>query len=152
MTDQRMAALPRKVRMIRTWVLGLVALGSMAVAAGVAADNLPEVADAEPKHQAVDVWLRVETIPDGLSLPCARVNIINTQRRGGDKDTKTILLFKNVLILGVDTAIPTNSEIPVRYSLVTFWLTPQDVLRLDLAKQLGTVTMAPRKNAASTSP
>jgi pilus assembly protein CpaB len=97
-------------------------------------------------HQAVGIRVNQETIAGGFaSLPHSRVNIISTQRRGGDKDTKAILLLENVLVLAADTQTQrddTGRAMPA--NVVTVALKPEDVLKLELAKQLGTISLTLR--------
>jgi pilus assembly protein CpaB len=97
-------------------------------------------------HQAVGIRVSQDTIAGGFaSLPHSRVNIISTQRRGGDKDTKAILLLENVLVLAADTQTQrddTGRAMPA--NVVTVALKPEDVLKLELAKQLGTISLTLR--------
>jgi pilus assembly protein CpaB len=98
-------------------------------------------------HQAVGIRVNSETIAGGFaSLPHSRVNIISTRRGSDDKSTKATLLLENVLVLAADTQTQrdeTGRAMPA--NVVTVALKPEDVLKLELAKTLGTISLVLRK-------
>jgi pilus assembly protein CpaB len=103
--------------------------------------NLPQ------GHQAVGIRVNPESIAGGFaSLPLSRVNIISTVRRGTDKDSYAKILLENVLVLAADAQTnvgPDGRAMPA--NVVTVALKPEDVLKLELAKTLGNISLVLRK-------
>lgn len=119
----------------------------------VTADDLHDeksggVAYLLPKdHVAVGIRVNPETIAGGFaSLPMSRVNIIWTVRRGGDKDSFSKILLENVLVLAADTTtIRSENNTAMPANVVTVALKNDDSMKLDLAKSIGTISLALRK-------
>lgn len=111
-------------------------------------ENNPGVPYQLPQgHQAVGIRVSSETIAGGLaSLPHSKVNIISTVRRGDDSKSYARILLENVLVLAADgsTKIIENGQ-PMPANVVTVALKPEDVLKLELAKTMGTISLALRK-------
>jgi len=97
--------------------------------------------------QAVGIRVNAETIAGGFaSLPHSRVNIISTVRRGDDAKSYSKILLENVLVLAADgtTKISENGQ-AMPANVVTVALKPEDVLKLELAKTLGVISLSLRK-------
>ncbi|MCS6897294.1 MAG: Flp pilus assembly protein CpaB, partial [Nitrospira sp.] len=88
-----------------------------------------------------------ESIAGGFaSLPGARVNIMLTVRRSDDKGSYSKILLENILVLAADQqSIRNESGGPMLANVVTVALKAEDSLRLELAKQIGTISLALRK-------
>jgi pilus assembly protein CpaB len=103
--------------------------------------NLPE------GYRAVGLRVNLEMIASGLaSLPHSRVDIIQTVRRGDDKTSYAQVLLENVLVLAADTKTARDeggNAMPA--SIITFALSPEDVLKLNLSREMGTLSLALRK-------
>ena len=98
-------------------------------------------------HNAIGIRVNSESIAGGFaSLPNSRVNIISTVRRGNDRDSYCKILIENVLVLAADqmTRVQENGQ-AMPASVVTVALKPEDVLKVELAKTLGTISLALRK-------
>ncbi|MCI0683642.1 MAG: Flp pilus assembly protein CpaB [Gemmataceae bacterium] len=98
-------------------------------------------------QQAIGIRVSPETIAGGFaSLPHSRVNIISTVRRGDDVKSYSKILLENVLVLAADgtTKIVENGQ-AMPANVVTVALKPEDVLKLELAKTMGTISLALRK-------
>lgn len=98
-------------------------------------------------HNAIGIRVNSESIAGGFaSLPNSRVNIISTVRRGNDRDSYSKILIENVLVLAADTQtrVQENGQ-AMPANVVTVALKPEDVLKVELAKTLGTISLALRK-------
>ncbi|MEI7687344.1 MAG: Flp pilus assembly protein CpaB [Planctomycetota bacterium] len=107
----------------------------------VFAANLPE------GYRGVGLRVNLESIAGGFaSLPHSRVDIIQTVRRGDDKSSYASILLENVLVLAADARTQRDeagNAMPA--SIVTFALSPEDVLKLNLSREVGTLSLALRK-------
>jgi len=108
-----------------------------------------------PGHQAVGIRVTPESIAGGFaSLPHSRVNIIWTMRGGTERASFAKILLENILVLAADTSTRVNENgqaMPA--NVVTVALKPEDVLKIELAKSMGTVALALRGfNDSSRSP
>jgi pilus assembly protein CpaB len=105
------------------------------------ASNLPT------GYRAVGLRVNLEGSAAGFAtLPLSRVDIINTVRRGEDKASYSHFLLENVLVLAIDGA--TNRDENGRAqpgNIITFALSPENCLRLNLARDMGVLTLALRK-------
>jgi pilus assembly protein CpaB len=103
--------------------------------------NMPE------RTRAVGLRVNLEAIAAGLaSLPHSRVDIIQTVRRGDDKTSYSQVILENVLVLAADqktTRDEGGNAMPA--SIVTFALSTEDVLKLNLSREVGTLSLALRK-------
>lgn len=111
-------------------------------------DKNPGIAYELPAgHQAVGIRVNSESIAGGFaSLPHSKVNIISTVRRGDDAKSYSKILLENVLVLAADgtTKISENGQ-AMPANVVTVALKPEDILKLELAKTLGTISLSLRK-------
>jgi pilus assembly protein CpaB len=98
-------------------------------------------------HQAVGIRVNPETIAGGFaSLPHSRVNIISTRRGSDDKSTRSTLLLEDVLVVAADAQMNNDqSGRAMPANVVTVALKSEDILKLELSKQLGTISLALRK-------
>ena len=98
-------------------------------------------------YRAVGQRVNMESIAGGFAaLPLSGVDIIHTVRRGNAKETVSQVLLENVLVLAADTqTIRDDSGKAMPANVVTFALQPEDVLKLDLARQSGSISLALRK-------
>jgi Flp pilus assembly protein CpaB len=106
-------------------------------------------------HQAVGIRVNMESVAGGFaSLPHSRVNIISTRRGSDDKSTKATLLLEDVLVVAADAQMTNDqSGRAMPANVVTVALKSEDILKLELAKQLGLISLALRKfNDRSRSP
>ena len=111
-------------------------------------DKNPGIAYELPAgFQAAGIRVSPESIAGGFaSLPHSRVNIISTVRRGDDSKSYSRILLENVLVLAADgtTKINENGQ-AMPANVVTVALKPEDVLKLELAKTMGVISLALRK-------
>jgi Flp pilus assembly protein CpaB len=99
-------------------------------------------------YQAVGIRVNVESIAGGFaSLPLSRVDIYATVRRSDDKNSFTKLLLQNVLVLAADTHInrPDEGKAAIVATTVTVALKPEDILKVNLVKEFGPLSLALRK-------
>jgi len=97
-------------------------------------------------HLAMGIRVTMESNAAGFaSLPHSRVDIISTVRRGDDKSSYAQVLLENVLVLAADQQTGTTEQKAMPASVVTVALKPADVLKVNLAKELGPLTLALRK-------
>src|SRR5262245_3744180 len=98
-------------------------------------------------HQAIGIRVKPDEIAGGFaSLPNSKVNIISTVRRSSDRESYSKILLENVLVLAADDKMRVGDDgraMPA--NVVTVALKPEDVLKLELAKTLGTISLALRK-------
>lgn len=99
------------------------------------------------QHQAVGIRVNPEGIAGGFaSLPHSRVNIISTRRGSDDKSTRSSMLLEDVLVLAADTQTQNDaSGRAMPANVVTVALKTEDILKLELAKTLGVISLALRK-------
>ena len=98
-------------------------------------------------HQALGIRVSAEQNASGwASLPNSRINIISTVRRSSDRDSYSKILLENVLVLAADTqSRVTENGNAMPANVVTVALKPEDVLKVELAKTMGTISLALRK-------
>lgn len=98
-------------------------------------------------HQAIGIRVNPETIAGGFaSLPNSKVNIISTVKRSSDRESYAKILLENVLVLAADDKMRVGEDgraMPA--NVVTVALKPEDVLKLELAKTQGMISLALRK-------
>jgi len=98
-------------------------------------------------YRAVGLRVNLESSGAGwATLPLSRVDVINTVRRGDDRSTYSQFLLENVLVLAIDQGNQRNEEgRPMPGQVVLFALSPEDVLKMSVAREVGTLTLALRK-------
>ncbi len=98
-------------------------------------------------HRAVGVKVNVESAAFGFAcLPLSRVDIISTVRRADDKATYSQILLENVLVLAADDKMRRGEDgKPMPSQVVTLALTPEELLKVRLAGEMGTLSLALRK-------
>jgi Flp pilus assembly protein CpaB len=93
------------------------------------------------------IRVNIESIAGGFAaLPLSRVDIYATIRRGDDKSSFSKLLLQNVLVLAADQTTNVDSEkraMPA--TTVTVALTPEEILKVNLVKEFGPLSLALRK-------
>jgi Flp pilus assembly protein CpaB len=100
-------------------------------------------------YRAVGIRVNMEAIASGFAaLPHSRVDIISTVRRGNDKDSFAQTLLENVLVLAADTSSvrPDQNNGAMPASVVTVALTPEEMLKVNIAKELGPLSLALRRH------
>lgn len=100
-----------------------------------------------PGHRAVGIRVNAESAAFGFAtLPLSRVDIISTVRRADDKATYAQVLLENVLVLAADdkTRRPEDGKAMLS-QVVTVALKPEDMLKVRLAGEMGTLSLALRK-------
>jgi pilus assembly protein CpaB len=103
--------------------------------------------DLPPGMRAVGVRVNLESIAGGFaSLPGSRVDIYSTVRRGTDDDSQSMLLLEDVLVLAADQhPTPPGAAVAMPATVVTVALNPDDVPRVNLAKEYGTLALVLRR-------
>ena len=98
-------------------------------------------------YRAIGIRVSIADIASGFaSLPMSRVDLIWTVRRATDKDSISRILLENVLVLAADTQttrVEGSGAMPA--SVVTVALKPEDILKVSMARELGTISMVLRK-------
>jgi pilus assembly protein CpaB len=80
------------------------------------------------------------------SLPLSRVDVISTVRRGSDRESFAQVLLEDVLVLAIDQNLSRDPEgRAMPGAVATLALKPEDVLKIELAKEFGPLTLALRK-------
>lgn len=106
-------------------------------------DNVA-VIPVPPGMRAVGLRVNLESIAGGFaSLPGSRVDIISTVRGKNNDESGSFYLLENVLVLAADT-IKERPDSAIPASVVTVALSPEDVLRVTQAKELGSLTLVLR--------
>jgi pilus assembly protein CpaB len=93
----------------------------------------------QPGQRAVAIKVNAESLAGGFVQPGSRVDIICTTR-GSDAQTSVIL--QNMLVLAVDTEAERSAEKKTLIGqTVTLAATPEEAVRLNLAKSVGELTL-----------
>ncbi len=111
-------------------------------------DNIDVLAAVlAPGHRAVGIRVNAESAAYGFAtLPLSRVDIISTVRRADDKATYAQVLLENVLVLAADDKTRRTEDGKAMLSqVVTVALKPEDMLKVRLAGEIGTLSLALRK-------
>jgi RNA polymerase sigma factor (sigma-70 family) len=91
-------------------------------------------------YRAIGIRVKPQDIASGLdSLPMSRVDILLTLRGTNDKDSATLVLVENVLVLAADANLGGSDN---KTAVVTVALKPDDCHKVDLARTKGTISMA----------
>ncbi len=98
-------------------------------------------------YRAIGINVNLASIAGGFAaLPHSRVDIISTVRRGSDKDSFSQVLLENVLVLAADTnTVRDENGRAMPANVVTVALKPEDVVKVNLAKELGPLSLVLRK-------
>jgi pilus assembly protein CpaB len=97
--------------------------------------------------RAVGIRVNPETIAGGFaSLPHSRVDILNTVKRGDDRSNYSEIILEDVLVLAADQSSQRDETgRAMMANVVTVALKPEDALKLELAKNVGTISLMLRK-------
>jgi pilus assembly protein CpaB len=107
--------------------------------------------DIPEGYKAIGMRVNLEGSASGFAtLPQSRVNIIQTVRGPDAKSSYAQYLLQNVLVLAADLRLSPDGELAAPAQVVTFALTDEDVLKVNLAKELGTLSLSLRKLNDST--
>jgi pilus assembly protein CpaB len=103
--------------------------------------------DVPAGMRAIGVRVNLADIAGGFaSLPGSKVDIISTIRRPSDEDSNASILLQNVLVLAADAVKDrTEGSTALPATVVTVAVTPEDALRVALAKDLGPLTLMLRR-------
>jgi len=94
--------------------------------------------------QAIGLRVNLETSAHGLAtLPHSRVDVLYTRRGRELEDSSCFYLLQNILVLAADGKIERDGVTAVA-QVVTLALTPDDIQRLTLAKDTGTINLSLR--------
>jgi Flp pilus assembly protein CpaB len=97
-------------------------------------------------HFAIGLRVNIESIAGGFaSLPLSRVDVYSTVRRADDKGSFCKLLLQNVLVLAADQSMDRNDKSQAMpATVVTVALKREDILRVNLAKEFGPLSLVLR--------
>jgi pilus assembly protein CpaB len=98
-------------------------------------------------YRAVGIRVNPETIAGGFaSLPHSRVDILNTVKRGDDRSNYSEIILEDVLVLAADQSSQRDETGRAMVAnVVTVALKPEDALKLELAKNVGSISLMLRK-------
>ena len=104
--------------------------------------NINDTLKLPDGHLAVGLKVNLEGSASGFAtLPGSRVNICQTVTRGSPYAQ---VLLSDVLVLAADLKLDSNGELASPAQVVTFALKQDEVLKVNLAKELGVLTLALR--------
>lgn len=100
-------------------------------------------------YRAMGLRVNMESAAAGFAtLPLSRVDIFLTVRRGDDKSSYSTALLENVLVLAADTRTQRDeSGAAMPTGVVIFALSPEDVMKVNLAREMGPLSLALRKQS-----
>jgi len=109
-------------------------------------DGNPNLKNLANGMRAVGLRVTPEQVASGFAcVPGSHVDIHWTRRVSTDKDTFTRILLKDVIVLAADLASERNeSGQAMLANVVTVALNDDDVMKVNLAQQLGTFTLVLR--------
>jgi pilus assembly protein CpaB len=122
--------------------------GDFVSSADLLSDKESFIAYILPKgYRAMGLRCTIEGIAAGFaSLPLSRVDILSTVRRGDDKQSYSKVLLQNVLVLAADQEMHRpDDKNAMLATVVTVALTPEETLKVALAKEYGPLTLVLRK-------
>jgi len=100
---------------------------------------------------AIGVPVNLQTTAHGLAtLPGSRVDLQLTIRASDVLATKTVMLLENVLVLAADIRVTPEGEIAAPAQVVTFALKQQDILKANVAMDMGTIRLIMRNRDDNT--
>jgi pilus assembly protein CpaB len=93
----------------------------------------------QPGQRAIAVKVNAESLVAGFVLPGSRVDVICTTR---GNDAQTSVMLQNMLVLAVDNEIDrTSDKKAIIGQTVTLAATPEEAVRLNLAKSIGELSL-----------
>jgi len=100
-----------------------------------------------PNHRGVGIAVNMVSGAFGFACaPLSRVDVICTMRRADDRATQSRVVLENVLVLAADDKMRrTEDGKPMPSTVVTLALKPEDMLKVRLAGEMGTLSLALRK-------
>lgn len=117
----------------------------------VRAEDLMSDKDALMQHllqkgyRAIGLRVSIESIAGGFAaLPLSRVDIISTVRKGDEGKSHSTTLLQNVLVLAADQQTVAEGKGALPATTVTVALKPEDVQKVNLAKEMGPLSLALR--------
>lgn len=117
----------------------------------VRAEDLMSDKDALMQHllqqgyRAMGLRVSIESIAGGFAaLPLSRVDIISTVRRGDEGKSHSTTLLQNVLVLAADQNTVADGKGAMPATTITVALKPEDVQKVNLAKEMGPLSLALR--------
>jgi pilus assembly protein CpaB len=117
--------------------------GEHVTAANLLGDN--ESLKIPDGYKAFGMRVNLETTAAGFAtLPQSRVNLIWTTRGQDINTSEAKLLLESVLVLAADMKLNRDGELASPAQVVTFALTDEEILKVSLAKENGTLSLALR--------
>ncbi len=100
-----------------------------------------------PDMVAIGIRVTNESSASGFAnLPLSRVDIHHTVRRGDDKSSYSHILLENVLVLAADQGLNRpDAGAAISASIVTVALTREDALKVNVARDMGSLSFVVRK-------
>ncbi len=104
--------------------------------------------DPPPGYRAIGVKVNSEMSASGwASLPMSRVDIIHNIRGSDAKNSGSQILLQNVLVLGIDDKTKReDGSKPMSGAVIVLALTPEDALKIDTARAMGSLNLMLRPN------
>jgi pilus assembly protein CpaB len=97
-------------------------------------------------YKAIGLRVNLEGSASGFAtLPQSRVDIIHTVRGPDANASYSSFLLENVLVLAADLRLSPDGELASPAQVVTFALKNEDLLKVNLAKELGILSLSLRK-------
>jgi pilus assembly protein CpaB len=97
-------------------------------------------------YKAIGLRVNLEGSASGFAtLPQSRVDVIQTVRGPDAKASYSRFLLENVLVLAADLRLSPDGELASPAQVVTFALKNEDLLKVNLAKELGILSLSLRK-------
>ncbi len=97
-------------------------------------------------HQLVGLPVNLQTTAHGLAtLPGSRVDLILRRRGPDDKTSFAKVILENVLVVAADGRVSREGEIIAPAQVVTFALTDTDRLKVNVAQDMGILSLSLRK-------
>jgi pilus assembly protein CpaB len=108
-------------------------------------DGNPNLKSLPNGMRAVGIRVSPEQVASGFAcVPGSHVDIHWTRRVSSDKDTFTKILLKDVLVLAADLQANASDNGAMLANVVTVALADEDVMKINLAQQLGAFTLVLR--------
>ena len=105
-----------------------------------------DTVDIPEGYKLAGLSMNLATTAHGLAtLPGSRVDLILTMRGNNPGETRSMTLLENVLVIAADGRVNREGEIIAPASVVTFALNEEELLTVNTAKEIGTITLSLRK-------